>query len=160
MIKILKLILFTSFAIYQTFAFSKTTLEIDFNPKYVSNYLSALISDNNHKSDDSLRYFNSSKILINKHDEFFKNYIITLTANGKVQKSINTIFDIVERLFLNILLRIEQGADSLLAKKSFSLKINRYNAIKKPIILSLIFNTISICFIFVAIFLRKQYGSL
>ena len=76
------------------------------------------------------------------------------------KKSINTIFDIVERLFLNILLRIEQGADSLLAKKSFSLKINRYNAIKKPKILSVIFNTISICFIFVAIFLRKQYGAL
>ena len=76
------------------------------------------------------------------------------------KKSINTLFDIIERLFLNILLRTDQGADSLLAKGSFSLQISRYNSIKRPRILSIIFNTISICFIFVAIFLRKQYGAL
>ena len=76
------------------------------------------------------------------------------------KKSINTLFDIIERLFLNILLRTDQGADSLLAKGSFSLQISRYNSIKRPRILSIIFTTISICFIFVAIFLRKQYGAL
>ena len=91
MIKILKLILFIVFFIYQTFAFSKTTDEIDFNSKYASSYLSAIISENNHNSDDSLKYFNSSKILINKHEEYLKKYVINLTVNGKVQKSINTI---------------------------------------------------------------------
>ena len=91
MIKILKLILFIVFFIYQTFVFSKTTDEIDFNPKYVSNYLSAIISENNHKSEDSVKYFNSSKILINTHEEYLKKYVINLTANGEVQKSINTI---------------------------------------------------------------------
>ena len=77
-----------------------------------------------------------------------------------LKKSINTLFDIVERLFLNIFLRIDQGAETLLAKRSFSLKIDRYNQIKRPKISSLIFNSLSICFIFVAIFLRKQYGAL
>ena len=91
MIKILKLILFIVFFIYQTFVFSKTTDEIDFNPKYISNYLSAIISENNHNSEDSVKYFNSSKILINKHEEYLKKYVINLTANGEVQKSINII---------------------------------------------------------------------
>ena len=91
MIKILKLILFIVFFIYQTFVFSKTTDEIDFNPKYISNYLSAIISENNHNSEDSIKYFNSSKILINKHEGYLKKYVINLTANGEVQKSINTI---------------------------------------------------------------------
>ena len=77
-----------------------------------------------------------------------------------LKKSINVLFDIVERIFLNILLRIDQGADALLSKRSFSLKISRYNSIKKPKMLSKFFNTISIFFIFVAIFLRKQYGAL
>ncbi len=91
MIKILKLILFVVFFIYQTFAFSKTTDEINFNPKYVSNYLSAIILENNNNSNDALKYFNSSKILINKHSEYLKKYVKTLVANGDVQKSINVI---------------------------------------------------------------------
>ncbi len=91
MIKILKLILFVVFFIYQTFAFSKTTDEVNFNPKYVSNYLSAIILENNNNSNDALKYFNSSKILINKHSEYLKKYVKTLVANGDVQKSINVI---------------------------------------------------------------------
>ena len=91
MIKKLKLILFIVFFIYQTSAFSKTTDENDFNPKYLSNYLSAIISQNNRESDDAIKYFNSSKILINKHQEYLKKYVITLTVNGQVQKSINII---------------------------------------------------------------------
>ena len=91
MIKKLKLILFIVFFIYQTSVFSKTTDENDFNPKYLSNYLSAIISQNNRESDDAIKYFNSSKILINKHQEYLKKYVITLTVNGQVQKSINII---------------------------------------------------------------------
>ena len=91
MIKKLKLILFIVFFIYQTSAFSKTTDENDFNPKYLSSYLSAIVSQNNKESDDAVKYFNSSKILINKHEKYLKKYVITLTVNGQVQKSINII---------------------------------------------------------------------
>lgn len=91
MIKKLKLILFIVFFIYQTSAFSKTTDENDFNPKYLSSYLSAIISQNNKESDDAVKHFNSSKILINKHEKYLKKYVITLTVNGQVQKSINII---------------------------------------------------------------------
>ena len=91
MIKKLKLILFIVFYIYQTSAFSKTTDENDFNPKYLSSYLSAIVSQNNKESDDAVKYFNSSKILINKHEKYLKKYVITLTVNGQVKKSINII---------------------------------------------------------------------
>ncbi len=91
MIKKLKLILFILFLIYQTSAFSKTSDESDFNPKYLSSYLSAIISQNNQDSTDSIKYFKSSKILINKHEEYLKKYVMTLVLNGEVQKSINII---------------------------------------------------------------------
>ena len=76
------------------------------------------------------------------------------------KKSINVLLTIVERLFLNIFLRIDQGADSLLSKKNISTKTHRYKAFDKKKYLSFIFNSLSICFIFIAIFLRKQYGAL
>ena len=77
-----------------------------------------------------------------------------------LKKSINVLLTIVERLFINIFLRIDQGADSLLSKKNISTKTHRYKAFDKKKYLSFIFNSLSICFIFIAIFLRKQYGAL
>ena len=91
MIKKLKLILFIVFFVYQTFAHSKTVDSNDFNPKYLSGYLSAIISQNNLNSNAAVKYFNSSKILMNKHQEFLKEYAVTLTIDGRVQKSINII---------------------------------------------------------------------
>ena len=91
MIKILKFILFIVFFIYQTFAFSKTEDNVDFNSKYVSNYLSAIISENNYNSDDSVKYLNSSKFLINVHEGYLKKYVTNLVINGEVQKSISVI---------------------------------------------------------------------
>ena len=76
------------------------------------------------------------------------------------KKSINVLLTMVERLFLNIFLRIDQGADSLLSKKIISIKTNRYKAFDKKNSLTFIFNSLSICFICIAIFLRKQYGAL
>ncbi len=91
MIKILKFILFIILFVYQTSAISKTTVDNDFNPKYLSNYLSAIISQNNQNSENSVKHFNLSKNLIHKHEEFLKKYVITLSINGQVQKSINII---------------------------------------------------------------------
>ena len=76
------------------------------------------------------------------------------------KKSINVLLTMVERLFLNIFLRIDQGADSLISKKNIYIKTNRYKAFDKKNSLTFIFNSLSICFIFIAIFLRKQYGAL
>ncbi len=76
------------------------------------------------------------------------------------KKSINVLLTMVERLFLNIFLRIDQGADSLLSKKEITIKTKRYKAFDKKNSLTFIFNSLSICFICIAIFLRKQYGAL
>ncbi len=75
------------------------------------------------------------------------------------KKSINVLLTMVERLFLNIFLRIDQGADSLLSKKIISIKNHRYSDFEKKNSLTFIFNSLSICFICIAIFLRKQYGA-
>ena len=84
---------------------------------------------------------------------------ISLRSLG-FKKSINVLLTMVERLFLNIFLRIDQGADSLLSRKEISIKTNRYRAFDKNNSLTFIFNSLSICFICIAIFLRKQYGAL
>ena len=76
------------------------------------------------------------------------------------KKSINIFLTIFERLFLNIFLRIDQGADSLLSKKNILIKTSRFKTFDKNNYLTFIFNSLSICFIFMAIFLRKQYGAL
>ena len=76
------------------------------------------------------------------------------------KKFINVLLSILERLFLNIFLRIDQGADSLLSKKSIIIKTNRFKNLDKSTPLTFIFNSLSICFICIAIFLRKQYGAL
>ena len=76
------------------------------------------------------------------------------------KQSINVLLNLVERLFINIFLRIEQGADSLLAKKKIVIKTNRFRTRYEANPLTFIVNSISICFICIAIFLRKLYGSI
>ena len=76
------------------------------------------------------------------------------------KKSINVLLTVIERLFLNIFLRIEQGADSLLSKKKILIKTSRFKTIDNKNAITFIANTLSICFIGVAIFLRKLYGEL
>jgi len=76
------------------------------------------------------------------------------------KKSINVLLTMVERLFLNIFLRINQGADSLLSKKNILIKTNRFRTFDKKNSLTFILNSLSLYFICIAIFLRKQYGAL
>ncbi len=131
MIKILKLILFIVFFVYQTFAFSKTADQVNFNSKYVSNYLSAIISENNHNSGDSVKYFNSSKFLIDVHEEYLKKYVTNLVVNGKVQKSISVIKQNINKdsskfFEANLLLIVDN-----FKKKKFNQNIELLNEFEK-----------------------------
>ena len=74
----LKIFIILFFLLYQNGAYSKATDKNDFNQKYLSNYFSALISSNNQKNDDAIKFFNSSKFLINKHDNFLREYVFSL----------------------------------------------------------------------------------
>ena len=76
------------------------------------------------------------------------------------KNSINLLLNLVERLFLNIFLRIDQGADSLTSKQNILIKTNRFKSLDKDKPIIYFVNTLSLCFICVAIFLRKQYGAL
>ena len=76
------------------------------------------------------------------------------------KKSFNILLTFVERLFQNIFLRIDQGAESLLSKKKIIIKTSRFKTPYSSTSLNVIVNTLSICFICIAIFLRKLYGAL
>jgi len=98
--------------------------------------------------------------------EEFQNLIKSVSVRSinvrqlGLKKSINVLITLVERLFLNIFLRIEQGADALLSKKEILIQTNRFRTVQKTTVLTFIVNTLSICFICIAIFLRKLYGAL
>ena len=80
--------------------------------------------------------------------------------NLGLKKSFNVLLTLVERLFQNIFQRIDQGADSLLSKKKIIIKTNRFRTPHTLKAVNVIVNTLSICFICIAIFLRKLYGAL
>ena len=88
---LLKIIIILSFLLYQTNLYSKSTETNEFNQKYLSNYLSALISYDNQNNDKALEFFNSSKFLIKKHDNFLKKYVFSLVLDGQVKNAIDQI---------------------------------------------------------------------
>ena len=87
----LKIFLILCLLLYQNISFSKTDDKNDFNQKYLTNYFLGLIKSNNDENEQALKFFNSSKFLIQKHDNFLKEYIFSLVLNGKVNKAINQI---------------------------------------------------------------------
>ena len=98
--------------------------------------------------------------------EEFQNIIKSISVrsiNFRIlgfKKSFNVLLMLVERLFQNIFLRIDQGAESLLSKKEIIIKTSRFRTVDHRKFSDVIVNTLSICFICIAIFLRKLYGAL
>ena len=98
--------------------------------------------------------------------EEFQNIIKSMSVrsinfrNLGFKKSFNILLTLVERLFQNIFLRIDQGAESLLTKQEVIISTSRFRIFYPSKSLNVIVNTLSICFICIAIFLRKLYGAL
>tara|TARA_B100001029_G_scaffold158494_1_gene145187 strand:+ start:820 stop:2490 length:1671 start_codon:yes stop_codon:yes gene_type:complete len=111
----LKIFIILLYLLYQNGAYSQTTDRNDFNHKYLSNYFSALVSSLNQKNDDAIKFFNSSKFLINKHDSFLKEYVFSLTLDGQVKRAISQVKRSGNSNFFesNLLLTL----DSLVKKK-------------------------------------------
>ena len=85
-------IILTIFFIFFTFEVkSKNIYSNDFNYKDLSNYFSGVISHNNQKNEQALKYFKSSKQLLNKHEEYFKRLIFSLVLNQNVDRAIQEI---------------------------------------------------------------------
>ena len=79
-------LLFCLFFFYQNTSYSK-----NFDEKNVDNYFSALISLNENKSYESLKYFNLSKKLKEYHPSYIENYTYSLVLSENVKKAISEI---------------------------------------------------------------------
>ena len=88
--KKIKLILII-FIFYQNPLYSKSTSSDNLDPKNVSKYFSGVIAFGNDNNSEALEFFDSSKILINKHNPYFKKYIYSLVLDNKVSKAINIL---------------------------------------------------------------------
>ena len=117
--------LFIIFLLYQTSSFSKISDVNKFDPKNLSNYFSAVLSINNNDAKNSLKFLENSKILNDRHEEHFKNYIKALVANEKVDLAIKKIkysqnnYSFLER---EVILLVDNLINKNLEKSSLNLE--------------------------------------
>ncbi len=76
---------------YQTPVYSKSASFNEFNSRDLSNYFSGIIAFENKDNSDALKFFNASKVLINKHEAYLKRYTFSLVLENKVAQAINAI---------------------------------------------------------------------
>ena len=76
---------------YQTPVYSKSASFNDLNSRDLSNYFSGIIAFENKDNSDALKFFNASKVLLNKHDAYLKRYAYSLVLENKVAQAINVI---------------------------------------------------------------------
>ena len=76
---------------YQTPLYSKSASFNEFNSRDLSNYFSGIIAFENNDNSDALKFFNASKVLLNKHDAYLKRYTFSLVLENKIFQAINTI---------------------------------------------------------------------
>tara|TARA_B100000902_G_C27306467_1_gene915771 strand:- start:102 stop:1787 length:1686 start_codon:yes stop_codon:yes gene_type:complete len=91
MLKYLIKLLVLIFIIYQTPTYSKSSSFNEFNAKDLSSYFSGIVAFENQENKEALKFFQSSKILLNKHDSYLKRYVYSLVLENKVAQSINII---------------------------------------------------------------------
>ena len=77
--------------LYQTPLFSKSNSLEKIDSKNLSKYFSGIVAFGNKKNSEALKFFDSSKVLINKHDPFLKRYISSLVLENKVSQAINIV---------------------------------------------------------------------
>ena len=87
--KKIKLIFFI-ILFYQTPLYSKST-SFHFESRNLSKYFSGIVAFENKNNSKALEFFNSSKILIEKHDPYLKKYVYSLILENKVSQAINVI---------------------------------------------------------------------
>ena len=88
--KICKFIL-VIFLVYQNPLHSKSISFDDFKSRDLSNYFSGIVAFQNTKNSDALKFFNSSKNLIEQHDPYLKRFITTLILDQQINRAINIV---------------------------------------------------------------------
>tara|TARA_B100000963_G_scaffold49842_1_gene38036 strand:+ start:1624 stop:3309 length:1686 start_codon:yes stop_codon:yes gene_type:complete len=124
---------------YQNPLYSKSNSFNDVDSKNLSKYFSGIVAYENNENTTALNFFNSSKILLDKHDPFLKRYIFSLVLENKVQNAISVVkknneksnsnfFDAYLLLILDSLKKNDfNKADLYLQKTSNLVEIDRFN---------------------------------
>ena len=76
---------------YQSPLYSKSKTLKDFNTHHLSSYFSGIVAYENNDNSKALKFFKSSRYLINQHNPYLENYINTLVLEGKVQQATSEI---------------------------------------------------------------------
>ena len=112
--KFFKLISIYSLTIcFQTICIPNSLAQVNFDEKNIANYFSGSVSLNNNNNFQAVKYFNSTKNLKNTHENFNRNYIISLVLDGKVSKSVSELKATSEQKYsnffnLNLILILEE----------------------------------------------------
>ena len=77
--------------LYQNTSYSKSASFVDFDSKNLSKYFSGIVAFENKNNSKALNFFNTSKVLVNKHEPFLKRYVYSLVLENKVNQAINII---------------------------------------------------------------------
>ena len=83
--------------LYQTPSNSKSTSFNHLDSKNLSKYFSGIVAFENKDNSAALEFFNSSKILINRHDPYLRKYISSLVLQNKVPQAIGIIKQNLEK---------------------------------------------------------------
>ena len=86
-----KIIFFVIFLLYQTTSYSQSNSFNNLNAKNFSKYFSGIIASENNDNSRSLQFFEETKILLNKHDSYLKNYLYSLILEKKISKAIKVL---------------------------------------------------------------------
>ena len=77
--------------LYQIPFISKSNSFEKIRSENLAKYFSGIVASENNNNSKALKFFNSSKILINKHDPYLKKYTYSLVLNNKIPNAINII---------------------------------------------------------------------
>jgi len=77
--------------LYQSPLLSKSTSFSEFDSKTLSTYFSGIVAFENKNNSQALEFFNSSKILINRHKPYLEKYVMSLVLEDKVAKAVNFV---------------------------------------------------------------------
>ena len=76
---------------YQNPLHSKSNSLNDFDGNNLSKYFSGIVALENKDNSRALQFLSSSKILLNKHNPYLKNYVYSLVLEDKVSQAINVV---------------------------------------------------------------------
>jgi len=125
--------------LYQIPQYSKSYSFENFNSRELSKYFSGIVAFENKDNSLALDFFNSSKILLNKHDPYLNRYIYSQVLENKIIQAINVVknnqgkknsnsFDTYLLLILDSIKKSDYKKASLYLKKIDTLKeLDRFN---------------------------------